>query len=193
MNFVLLTLYDSAYAEIGKRCVESLDKHSPSMGMSVAALTHSLDTTRNTAWSKIQAVLWTLEYSHNGDWVIWIDADSLLLRPFDLRGDIESRSEFDILFTRDWNGLCTCFFAAKKTSWTIDFLNVVWFCGDVKNNDDYGNGLGCKWEQNAIKNLINNFKDISQHVGYLDGWVSQNPEQDIAGQFPIHHFSKGVK
>lgn len=188
-SVTLFTLYDKGFRAVGDLCAKSMRKHARDMRCDVVVYESLLDESIHPSWNKIPAALDLFEYLEEGDWCVWIDADCVVVRPFALVDDIEEKQQYDLLTSSDWNGICMGFFAIKKCQWSADLFKFLLICGDVRNDDDFGAGLGQKWEQNAVKALVNNFPKIDQRVSFLDKrWITDKPQQDTTLVYPVHHF-----
>lgn len=124
------------------------------------------------SWNKLEIVLDALEQSNL---VWWVDSDMTVARP----NEPLPEPKGDLAFASDWNGLCACMFAARATPWTRAFISAALTLGDVGNEDQFGKGLGCKWEQNTIKLLSREFPGVSKHLGSLPaGMVNDHPHEN---------------
>lgn len=128
-------------------------------------------------------------YFERNEWLIYIDCDSVLLNK-ERKNEIEEflhNSKHDILFATDWNGLCTAAFAIKIKLTDENYYNFLkpffttWnFIENIydKHDNEFGVGLGPKYEQNALKVLFKYFPKFSNNekIGYLPDWfISDNP------------------
>jgi|SRR5271157_419402 len=183
----LLTAYDERMRGAGDLCAASLKKYGPQMGCRVAV--YKAQFAYFSSWSKLTAIKRWLNGFWPSTWIVWIDADCLLRRPFDLLGDIAAKAHFDMLCSTDWNGVCLGVFALKRCAWSLWLLDTLVGCGDVVDDDAYGRGLGPKHEQNALKALMASFPKINRHIGFLDSaWITDKPCEDRQFNFPLHHF-----
>ncbi len=134
------------------------------------------------SWNKIPLVLSALE-KHEVVW--WIDRDITVSR----QDASLPNSNADILFSRDWNGLCAAMFRVRNTEWSKEFLRVALFLGDVRDDDAFGKGCGTKWEQNAFKSLIRDFPSCGRHIAFLPpSFISDRPLQSRDGIPSFYHF-----
>lgn len=189
MKLTLVTLYDQPFAAVGELCAESLRRWAPQMGYSFVVRDNLLSANLAPSWNKVlavQAEVWVGE----SDWVVWVDADCIFVKPFDLDGALSKQPEtVDVVPSRDWNGICFGFFAARRSAWTLRFLNALLLCGDVADDDRWGKGFGCKWEQNAAKLLQAEFPAVAAHIGKFEyEFVTDNPSADTGWAYPVHHY-----
>lgn len=186
----VVTGSNESYLKLGSACFTSLDRAAP---VAVRKKFEAFDETdRHPSWSKIGAVLRQLSVSTPGAWVIWVDADCVVNHwpPVE---EFLSKTNADIVFSKDWNGICMGFWAAKNCQWSIAFLNALLLCGDVSDHTESRfSPDGPKWEQNAVKALLKDFPALGQHSAFFpEEWITAQPEQDRQRRFHIHHFGGG--
>lgn len=135
------------------------------------------------SWNKVKAVLDEIQCASGPVWCV--DADMTVANPnHALEND--TLKEKPVWFSSDWNGLCAGLFRVVPGVWQEWLLSTCLFCGDVANPDQFGHGLGCKWEQNAFKVLVREFSNISAKVGLLpQNFVTDQPPKPDA---IIYHF-----
>lgn len=142
-----------------------------------------LDDTLAPSWNKVIAMLNNLDCATGPIW--WVDSDMTVFDPSVALESIIPKEHKDIWFSQDWNGLCGCMFRCVPSKWTKDFLKAVLVLGDVKDPDQFGKGLGCKWEQNAFKTLARDFPSVGQHIGYLSPELVSDKQPSNA---PFWHY-----
>lgn len=139
--------------------------------------------TFHPSWNKVKAVLDEIECSTGPVWCV--DADMTVANP-SIPLETPSLASKPVWFSTDWNGLCAGMFRVVPGLWQQWFLSTALFCHDVANPDQFGQGLGCKWEQNTFKLLIREFPAIAKKVGLLPAsMVSDQPPNPKA---MIYHF-----
>lgn len=129
------------------------------------------------SWNKVKVTLDEIRCAPGPVWCV--DSDMTMARP-DVPLETPNLSSKPVWFSSDWNGLCAGMFRVAPGLWQEWFLSLALFCGDVRNSDQFGKGLGCKWEQNAFKVLIREFPAISDRVGLL-------PPNLVCDQPPGNH------
>lgn len=135
------------------------------------------------SWNKVKAVLEEITYATGPVWCV--DADMTVAKPMIPLGT-PSLAVKPVWFSSDWNGLCAGLFRVMPGIWQEWFLSTALFCRDVKDHDQFGKGLGCKWEQNTFKVLVREFPAIAEKVGLLpESFVTDNPPSETA---TIYHF-----
>lgn len=123
------------------------------------------------SWSKVQIVLDLLQV-HPVVW--WIDADTTVAKPELPLPD----SNADIAYVSDWNGLCCCMFRATNSAWTRSFLKALLVMGDVRDENQFGQGLGPKWEQNTIKLVMREFPVVNSKIAFFpQGMINDHPNK----------------
>lgn len=115
------------------------------------------------SWDKLNCVV---DQLHESSVVWWIDADMTVCKPELPLESIMSWAK-PISVAQDWNGFCFAMFRAESSGWTTEFLKSVLLIGDVRNSDRFGKGLGCKWEQNSIKLLAEEFPNVAMNISTL--------------------------
>jgi hypothetical protein len=196
-KIVMVTMFDEKCADFGAICLTSLKKFSGAMGCDVVSYDHLFDVSLAGSWNKLFAVADAMKALNDNDWVVWVDADCVLNREFNIRADLESvPRNVHMLVTTDWNDYCLCLFAMRKCQWSTRMLDAMLLCGDVRNDATYGIGLGCKWEQNTFKALVSNFPSIESHTQRMGKrWChADRPEEgDRNYLVPFHHYGGRTK
>lgn len=177
----IVTLYTSDFAWLGDPCAESMRR---AFGTSAVTVYHELlDPARHPSWNKLLALREVVLARKEP--VLWLDADCYVHRYFDVAGDIAARWE-PLLVGQDWNGMCLAMLAVRPGG--VSLLDTVLAAGDVRCNDDFGIGLGAKWEQNTCKALCRAFPGVERRVGLLSHWMTDQPGDDPDLCYPVHHF-----
>lgn len=133
-------------------------------GYLLKVLNHLPVPSMHPSWNKVKAVLDEIQCSTGPVWAV--DADMTVADPNRPMETPELASK-PVWFSTDWNGICCGLFRIMPGVWQEWLLSCALFCGDVSNPDQFGKGLGCKWEQNAFKVLVREFSNISSKVGLL--------------------------
>lgn len=136
-------------------------------------------TRRHASWAKFPCIFNKIPQvnSCNHGWVFCIDADTIILNDKYNMDFLEDTKE-DVLFFEDWNGICCAAMAFRMTAWSSWFLDTLYRLGDIypERNDEFGEGLGPKQEQNTIKVLEKYFPSIKDKIGFLPDWfISDSP------------------
>ena len=138
----------------------------------------NLDTTRPIPWSKILLINKHLPFY---DWVFWTDADSLIMN-YNIQLESLIDLNYDIVISKDTNGLNSGNFLIKNSEWSLTFLSQVYNLTQFINNP--------WWEQAAIMyQLKSNNSDYNKHVKYinqnlLNSYVKTFKKGDFIIHFP---------
>lgn len=135
------------------------------------------------SWNKVKAVLDEIQCATGPVWSV--DADMTVANQ-NIPLETPNLDSKPVWFSTDWNGLCAGLFRVIPGLWQEWFLSTALFCGEVGNHDQFGKGIGPRWEQNTFKVLNREFPSISNKVGMLPlGMVVDRPPQPGA---LIYHF-----
>jgi hypothetical protein len=131
------------------------------------------------AWNKIVALERLMPKIEKGQWLTWIDADLLILRPeIPLERFIIPKRE--LIFSRDHNGVCSGFFLIKNSPLMRRFLAKLW--------QEYTSEW--PWEQLAIKKVLANSRRFQRTVGEIPESLVQNPSSAFnEGAFAMHFWA----
>lgn len=115
------------------------------------------DYGRPPPWYKVYALIEELRHQ---DYVLWIDADTLIVNQgFDLRSIVVPDKEFYV--ANDFNGMNTGVMMWKGGDYSVDFLQRVYSMTDFLNH--------IWWEQAAIRDLYNvNHMNIQGETQFMD-------------------------
>lgn len=111
---------------------------------------HDVDTSRPGSWSKVR---WCLDALKAHDLVMWIDADAVVCRRFNIESVAHGN---DFTVCRDNNGINCGWFILRSSPWTKMFLETVW--------DSVGYIHHHWWEQAAVHEM--------HRRGLLEGHVN---------------------
>lgn len=173
------TYYDNRIQKLGDFLKAQLKKYCLDHNLSLTYGNNPLvDVNAYPTWQKIFRLSHVMSSCRTGDWIIYIDADNALL---DNNKNLTflNNTNKNILFSKDWNGICCAGIAIRCCEWSESFLSCVRLLGDLdsKYDDDFGLGCGPKYEQNVIKTLQKYFPSIRDNIGYLPDWfMTDNPD-----------------
>jgi hypothetical protein len=137
------------------------------------------DTTRPPAWSKIKLLQKCLRekefrnedgetnaYVNTYDYVVWMDADTLIMNPDKRLDDFiklyggDKENPKDIILAQDWTRLNTGVMFIKNTPWVLDFLDLVYSKTEYIHDPD--------WDQKSfIVCYENNLLHSQDHIKVL--------------------------
>lgn len=118
-----------------------------------------VDYTRPLAWSKINIIK---KHLPDYDYVLWVDGDTLLMNNnIKIENIIKDFSnKKDITVAQDWTMINTGVILLKNTTWTMNFLNLIYEQVEFLNHPN--------WEQTAFIHLLeNNSLDSKNHINVL--------------------------
>ncbi len=185
MTTTFVTLATEPMWEVWRVAEKTWGPYCKRHGHELVVFHELFDQTIHPSWNKLYAILHALSMSERDVW--WIDADTMVANQhIDL--EVYDPGEKDLLFSSDWNGLCCGLFRARNTPWVRRFLGLLPALGDVQDPDEFGAGLGVKWEQNAIKLLTANFPDVRRRIRTMPDVVNDRPERPRTEDV-VWHFS----
>lgn len=121
-----------------------------------------INTSRPPAWSKIAAVLDLLSDEHQCDWVMWLDADTVIMNSdIKITSFLPANNSFDMLVASDkGGGYNSGVFLFRNTEWSKQLLRQWW------NKTSYVRppGLSLSGDNNAMKDLLRKLTDFNDHV-----------------------------
>lgn len=122
---------------------------------------HHINSSRPPAWSKIKAVKYLLE-KEKCDWVMWTDADTVIMNPeIRIQDFLPADKTKDMLVVSDkGGGYNSGVFLFRNTAWSKEFLDVWWNMKAFVRLP----GLSLSGDNNALKALLKNMKDLNEHV-----------------------------
>ncbi|GEO81445.1 hypothetical protein [Pararhodospirillum oryzae] len=202
-RLILATGYDDGFAPLGDLAAGRLRAWGARLGVPVH-VERALDTGRPPAWAKI-AILGALL---NGatDWVLWVDADALVLRlDADPRPLLDPGRDLWLACHHQWvhpmPGMAVRFdvpntgvMALKASDWTRDFLARVWAAERWLNHP--------WWENAAVLELMGyhrlldpearNAPDpaVMDKIGWLDWAWNSVPDLCEVPDPVIRHYTR---
>ena len=182
VKITLVSLFDLNMAEIGRLTANRMREFAIRHAHNFVCFESLLDPDLHPSWNKLLAIRQVFQ-SNCPDWVLWIDADAIILN-LDTQLEKLLDDRYDILFGSDFNGLCAGVMLLKHSEWTLRFLDVVLFLGDIGSDPD---GFGYKAEQNAFKQLVHSFPSIGSHVKLLEQRKMNSYLQDYGNDDFILH------
>lgn len=154
-HFEIITAYTENISNISDLSYESMAKYGDKHG-----IPHSRylleDLTRAASWYKIPLIL--SKFDEGAEYVMWIDADTLITNyNFDVRSLLD---DSNLYICRDINGINCGVMIWKNCQETRDILDKIWSMTDY---DDH-----MWWEQAALMHLYDtNFNNITASVKFI--------------------------
>lgn len=183
MKLILTTLFDKEMSEVGAVCVASIErffKGRPDYELRV--FDRLLNPELAPSWNKVLAVQSLIA---QGDWILWIDADCVFHREGDLLLYTETKADFRP--AQDYNGINCGVFFIRSSPWSAHFLNSLLFLGDVCDDTSFGRHDGPKWEQNAVKSLVQSFKSVAARTELLPREFVSDTNTGVRAESIVHH------
>lgn len=120
-----------------------------------------LDKSRPIPWSKI---LLLLKYVNDYDYLVWIDADILIMNmEIKLEKFIKQHEKFDQICGTDWRMENTGVWFIKNSDFNRIFLKAVW--ENVYDEEEDPNERYMNWEQGSFINLLDrNFMNCKNRI-----------------------------
>ena len=171
MKIKIVMLYDEKRTLLGDLSAPVAHAYALKHGYEFVCYRTLLDPDRNGSWNKILAVRSQLGTC---DWVLWLDADVIMLRnDLKLEEVIQTFSwDKPLMISQDKYGICFGVFCIKNCAWSLSFLDMLWLLGRVKP-DPLFDGHD-SWEQTTLKCLIHYSSDLRDQIAMLPEWLVAN-------------------
>jgi len=183
MKVRIVMLYDDSYAEAGRISESVARAYALKWGCDFVCYRHALCQDLNPSWNKLLAVTLNLPYA---DWVLWLDADALIIRD-----DISPQSVIErfswgrsMLVSLDKWGVCCGVFAIQNCAWSLVMLNA-WIELGEEESGTYGKN---KWEQATFKALMDHFPAFRRKIAFLPEWLINNRDSWFWQEAWMCHF-----
>jgi len=145
----ICTLYTDNFSTIAALTTKSFERFASLNGFDFVCYTELFDPTLHPSWNKLHAIMDC--FSKGYERVLWSDADSFFVNNHNFYW-----GETSFSVNIDGNGICLSHMFVENTAYNRRLLETLLFLGDVKDWKVFGEA-GIKWEQNALKALINSF------------------------------------
>lgn len=181
MRFKIITAYTNNIKEISDISYESYQNFCNKNNIEIQRFELN-DIERPASWYKIQLIL--DEFKHGYDYIMWVDADTLLINnEFKIESILDEKSE--IFISDDILGINCGVMIWKNTENNKNILNKIWDSTEFINH--------FWWEQAAIISVINtNYNNIQSTIkkipqkilnSYDYNLYANNYEQDKINEF----------
>lgn len=189
MKIKLVTGYDAKYRQMGVIASQIMACYCSRMGYQFVRYEHFPDPNRSPQWNKTRICQQEL---HDCDWLIWMDADSIPVTDFELESLLAIRNQHgtNLVISSDENGLCYGIYCVRNCYWSHQFLQTLWFCGQMKYEHAKQYHPSPQHDQVSVIALVKNFPQIAKHVSVMPPhWVS-NPRSDFNSKaFACHYWA----
>lgn len=188
MKIKLVTLFDEKFNAIGALSSRVMAEYCHKRGYQFVCYNHLPDKSRGAQWNKTRIVQQEL---HDCDWLMWMDADSLPVNhDFSIEKMIGQIPDKDLIISGDDGGLCFGIFAIRNCSWSVQFLQTLWFCGQMQY--DYAKRYceSPQFDQVTVKALADNFPAIAGRIAVIgQDWVAYPRSEFSRENFAVHYWS----
>lgn len=116
-RIAIVSLYDENMMEIGRVTSRNKFEYCEKHGYSFHLITHNLREGL-AAYSKAPLILSILQFH---DWVVWIDADALIMN-FNTRLETYLDDCSSLIIGSEWNGINAGVFFLRNCAWSITFM-----------------------------------------------------------------------
>ena len=180
MKIAIIQLYDDGRKGYGDLTGDAASRYCDRHGYTYIRYREMIDPTLIPTWNKLLAVRKELP---KFDWVLWLDADALIVNPGQRIEDILAPYESgkDMLFSTDDQGLCAGVFFAKNTAWTSNFITAVLLLGELPD-------CGHLYEQKTIRTLFEQYPTVKEKIGLIPDSVIHYPYSQFNPHAFIMHY-----
>ena len=180
MKIGIVQLYDDRRQGYGNLTGGVAAAYCEAHGYTYVRYREMLDQSLIPTWNKLLAVKRELE---NFDWLLWLDADALIVNPHQRIEDVIAPYEAgkEMLFSSDDMGLCAGVFFAKNTPWVPGFLDTVLLLGELPD-------CGHLHEQKTIRTLFNQYPKVQEKVGLIPDSIIHFPYSTFNPNAFIMHY-----
>lgn len=172
LKFLVVSGANSSMQELQKLTSPTLKKYCNYHGYD-CNLAEITQTERPAPWYKIQLIQQGFDQGY--DFVLWIDADAIIVNPYPLTKWTEENKDF--YFACNWAAMNSGVMLLRNTQINQDFLNLVW--DQTQFIDDTW------WEQRAIIHLMENGVYPYQLIKEIPSEIF-NTDQYWGGCFVYH-------
>jgi hypothetical protein len=179
----IITAFDAAIAGSGNLAAANLSAYAVRHGYDFRSFRDGFDRSRPAPWSKI---LFTLQALRGTDWVVWIDADILIMNQAErLEGFLSADHDFVIAQHHAPNlHANTGVYFARSRLWVRCFLRHVYAQRSVINHG--------WWEQAAVNILLDNYRlprvRVIERARTFNALYASPAAEDVyqSGDFLVH-------
>jgi predicted O-methyltransferase YrrM len=178
---VLTMAIGKEYASCVQLAIQNKQAYCQSHGYDFYCLDHCLDEARPAAWNKILFIQEILK-NNNYQWVFWTDADSLIMN---LATPLESflDERYNLIITRDKNGVNSGQFFIKSCPWSLALLNDVYAHDEFKEHP--------WWENQALVSELAQREDYRCLTKIVPQRMFNSYASEIQGSDPSVTFQTG--
>lgn len=178
-KIALLLIYDNTDGTWDKglmdRVIQNRQIYCQKHGYELIMANNMIDKSRPAAWSKLLAMKYYLS-NEDFDYIIYIDMDAIIMNDT-IRIDQFvnlSNNSYDLIMSEDWSGLNTGIWIARKSRWTIWFLETAWNQKQlVQKTSTRGISYPFEYEQRAFHYLLNTKKWSDRNLPIYKGNITE--------------------
>jgi len=182
MKIGIIQLYDDGRKGYGDLTGGVASAYCDTHGYTYIRYRELIDPNRIATWNKLIAVQRELAAF---DWVLWLDADALIVNPRHRIEDVIAPyiSDKQMLFSSDNQGLCAGVFFAKNTPWSHAFLAATLLLGETPD-------CGHLHEQKTISTLYSLFPSVQERIALIPDSVIHYPYSEFdPNAFILHYWA----
>lgn len=191
MKIKLLTYCDTAYKDIGDVSVPVMRSYCKLHGIDFELHEKITSQHSDVYWNKISMVKQALAQY---DWVIWMDADILILdKDFDCKKYLSGLNDKDLVISSDFRGICMGLFFIRNCPWSISLLNTLEYLGNIKNEKIGLYDVRNQREQDSLKVILDFYDAVSSKTERIPESVVSNPKTTpvVPDAFAYHFWANG--
>lgn len=189
MKIKVVTLFDEKFRLIGDISSRLMREYCGARGYEFACYNHLPDPSRGPQWNKTRIIQQELP---SCDWLLWMDADTIPLNNnWSMEKLVEQVRDKDLIFSSDDVGmLCAGLFLIRNSAWSVQFLQTLWFCGQMDYNYAKRYHTSPQFDQVTIMALADNFPMVAERIAVLPKEFCANPRSDFyQNAFAMHYWS----
>lgn len=180
MKIAIIQLYDDGRKGYGDLTSDVASRYCETHGYTYICHRELIEPSLIPTWNKLLAVK---KHLADFDWVLWLDADALIVNPKHSIEDVikPHAGDRDMLFSSDDQGLCAGVFFAKNTPWTFSFLDTVLLLGELPD-------CGHLYEQKTIRSLYEQYPKVQERIGLIPDSTIHYPYSKFNPEAFIMHY-----
>ncbi len=198
-----VTLYDDNRAQIGDITSDRMVRYCASRGYRPLVFRRLLEPAVHPAWNKLWAVEQALKLEAEGNYVVWVDADVLVLdAEVDIIQCIENHvSSAQAYFSVDT--LCTDpseslkqintgFFVIRNNAWSRALIEMWKVLGECQPRHRVTNETSPRHDQDTLRHIAVCYPAVSEKFSFISPSLIQNQTSDFElNAFAYHYWASG--
>jgi hypothetical protein len=180
--------YDKNFLTLGKACEEQMVRYCQRHGYKFRSMIPTAPGKLHPSWNKIGLLRDEIETTES-DWVIWVDADTVIVDPETSFHDILAPIKTPAWFSSVDDNICAGIFGLRPNDWSKKFLDTIWSLGQMR--EEVAALYQSRWEQGTIKMLASHFSWVSDNYCLIGEEIIQNPWSIYCQDAFMCHFWMG--